>query len=330
MRTKRSYTKYIVFALITVILITAALMLLEFWEKNQGRFGSSDEENSVLTYEGKEYVLKNKVDTFLVLGLDKFEGQTSADSHKSGIQADFLMLYVFDNETKQCSAIHINRDTMTSINKLGIGGAKVDTLEKQIALAYNYVADSNQKVKCRNTKDAVEGLLMNIDIKHYVSFTMDAVPVLNDLVDGVEVTVLDDFTAVDDNLKKGEKVTLQGSQALTYVRSRYGLEDSSNLARMARQQQYITALLEKVASRAEDEEFAITLADTIDEYVVYDASDQKMKSFAERFKEYEFLGIRELEGETITNGELVEFYPDEASVKEIVIDLLYTERTADK
>lgn len=327
MQAKRNYTKYIVFVLIVVFLVTAALMLLEMWEKNQGRFVFSGGDDGVVIHEGKEYVLKDSIDTFLVLGLDKFEGQTSADSHESGIQTDFLMIYVFDNEAKQCSAIHINRDTMASINKLGIGGAKVDALTKQIALAYNYVADPNEKVKCRNTKDAVEALLMNVDIEHYISFTMDSVPVINDLVGGVEVTVLDDFAGIDNTLIKGEKVTLNGAQALHYVRTRYGLEDSTNLTRMARQQQYMNALREKVAFCIEaDEDFASTLFDAMDEYVVFDSSNQKMQMFAENFKEYEFLGIRELEGELTTNEGYVEFYPSENSIKEVVIDLFYTEK----
>mgnify|MGYP000585160404 FL=1 len=69
---------------------------------------------------------------------------------------------------------------------------------------------------------------------------MDAVPILNDLLGGVEVTVLDDFSGIDDTLIKGETVTLHGDHALTYVRERYGLEDSSNSTRMVRQRQYMT------------------------------------------------------------------------------------------
>ena len=95
MNAKKTYTKYIVFALIIVIFITAALMLLEIWEKNQGRFGISSGDNGIVIHNGKEYVLKKNIDTFLVLGLDKFEDQTSADSHKSGIQADFFLFSRF-------------------------------------------------------------------------------------------------------------------------------------------------------------------------------------------------------------------------------------------
>ena len=325
MKTKNNYLKYIAITIVIVFLITVALLLVEVWERNRGRFSATDVEDGVVTYAGKEYVLKDNIETFLVLGLDKYHGATSADSHESGVQSDFLMLFVFDNESKQCTAININRDTMTSINKLGIGGTKIDTFTKQIALAYNYVADDNDKVRCRNTKDSVEELLCGVKVNHYMSLTMDSVSVMNDLVGGVEVTVLDDFTGIDDTLIKGEKITLKGEQALRYIRTRYGLEDSTNSARIARQQQYINALYDKTMSCIEsDDKFVIELVDTMDDYAVYDSSDKKMQTFIDRFVEYEFLGFKEIEGESKLGEEFVEFYPDEDSIWKLVIDLFYT------
>ena len=330
-KTKNYYLKYIAIALVLVFLIAAAFLLLEVLENREGRFPVSNTEDGVVEYNGKEYVQKDSIETFLVLGLDKYEGSDSADSHESGVQTDFLMLFVFDNETKQCTAIHINRDTMTRVNKLAVGGSTVaETYTKQIALAYNYANADNDKIKCRNTKDSVEYLLNGVKVDHYLSLTMDAVPVSCDLVGGVEVTVLDDFTGIDETLIKGEKVTLTGEQALRYVRSRYGLEDSTNSTRMARQQQYIDALYEKINSRIEaDDEFLVKFVDTMDDYVVYDSSDQKMLKFAEKFDDYEFLGTKEIEGESKLGEEFIEFYPDEDSIWETVIDLFYTPKMND-
>lgn len=331
MKTKNNYLKYIAIALVIVFLIAAAFLLLEVWEKRDGRFPASSTEDGVIEYKGKEYVSKDNLETFLVLGLDKYEGADSAESHESGVQADFLMLFVFNNETKQCTAIHINRDTMTRVDKLAVGGSTVaETYTKQIALAYNYANTDNNEIRCRNTKDSVEYLLDGVKVDHYLSLTMDAVAVSCDLVGGVEVTVLDDFTGIDDALVKGEKVTLQGEQALRYVRTRYGLEDSTNSTRMARQQQYINALYDKINSHIEaDDEFLVKLVDTMDDYVVYDSSDQKMLKFAEKFDDYEFLGIREIDGESKLGDEFIEFYPDEDSIREIVIDLFYTPKMND-
>lgn len=331
MRTKNNYLKYIAISLVIVFLIAAAFLLLEVWENRAGKFPVSSIEDGVVEYNGKEYVLKDDIETFLVLGLDKYEGADFAESHESGVQADFLMLFVFDNETKQCTAIQINRDTMTKVNKLSVGGTSiVETYIKQIALAYNYANADNDKIKCRNTKDSVEYLLNGVTVDHYFSLTMDAVSASCDLVGGVEVTVLDDFSGIDDTLVKGEKVTLTGEQALRYVRTRYGLEDSTNSTRMARQQQYIDALYDKINSCIEaDDEFIVKFVDTIDDYVVYDSSDQKMLKLAEKFDDYEFLGTKEIKGESKLGKEFVEFYPDEESIWNIVIDLFYTPKMND-
>lgn len=326
-KTRNKYFKYIAIALVIVFLIAAAFLLLEVWENRENKFPVSSTEDGVVKYNDKEYVLKDNIETFLVLGLDKYEGADSAESHESGVQADFLMLFVFDNETKQFTAIHVNRDTMTRVNKLAVGGSTVaETYTKQIALAYNYANADNDKIKCRNTKDSVEYLLNGVKIDHYLSLTMDAVPASCDLVGGVEVTVLDEFSGIDDTLVKGEKVTLTGEQALRYVRTRYGLEDSTNSTRMVRQQQYIDALYNKINSRIEaDDEFLIKFVDTMDDYVVYDSSDQKMLKFAEKFDDYEFLGTKEIKGESKLGEEFIEFYPDEESIWDLIIDLFYVE-----
>jgi LCP family protein required for cell wall assembly len=322
MESKNSYLKFIIIALVIVFLIAGALLLLEVWETMQGRFPEASTEDGVVTYEGEKYVLNDNIETLLVLGLDKYEGN---DSQNNGNQADFLMLFVLDNDSKQCTAIHINRDTMVNVNKLDIVGSKIETSVKQIALAYNHIYDDSGKLSCRNTADSVSNLLLDVPVQHYISFTMDSVAVMNDLVGGVEVTVLDDFTGIDDALVKGEKVTLMGEQALRYVRTRYGLEDSSNSTRMERQQQYVDALYDKTISCMEsDDEFVVKMIEKMDDYIVYDSTDYRMKEFANKFDEYEFLGIREIEGESKLGEEFIEFYPDEDSVWETVIALFYT------
>lgn len=325
METKSNTKKYIAIVLACIFLISAALLLVEMWDSKRGLFPEVNLGDDTISYKGKKYIRKDQIETFLVLGLDKYEGAHSSDSHESGVQADFLMLFVFDNEKETCTALQINRDTMTKINRLAVGGtAVVDTYTRQIALAYNYVEDDNDKIRCRNTKDSVEYLLHGIEVDHYLAVTMDAVPAINDLVGGVEVTVLDDFSGIDDKLIQGETVTLMGEQALRYVRSRKGLDDSTNNARMKRQQQYIHALYEKLSVKAdESDEFTIQAIATVDEYVVYDSSNHKMQKMAEKFEDYEFLGIKKFEGELKNGEEFVEFYPDEDSVWEILIELFY-------
>lgn len=322
---KRKLMRYLSVALLIIFLLTGAFLLLELWEKRQGNFPEQEPQDAAIEYNGVEYVKNENVESFLIMGLDKFEDAIDNESYNNNQQADFLMLLVFDNEEKKCTAIHLNRDTMVDMNILGVAGQKVGTVNKQLALAHTY--GNGKDVSCRNTADAVSGLLNGVKVNHYLSITMDAVPVLNDLLGGVEVTVLDDFTGIDDTLKKGETVTLHGEHALTYVRNRYGLEDSSNSTRMVRQKQYLNAIYDKAMLRIEeDDEFVVEASVKLADYIVSDRSVNQLQELAKKLSQYELTEIDSIEGDSAVKDGLMEFYPDADSVNEIVFDLFYKEK----
>ena len=321
-KNKSKYFKYATIAFVIIFFISAALLLLGLWEKQQGEFPVYDSEEITVEFNGNEYVLKENIDTFLVMGLDKETDAVNADSYNNNQSADFLMLFVFDNQLERFCAVQINRDTMTDVNILGVNGNKIDSTIKQIALAHTY--GNGKEVSCRNTMDAVSGLLLDCKINHYVSFTMDSVPVFNDLVGGVELTILDDFKGVDDTLVKGQKVTLNGEQALKYVRSRMGLEEDDNLSRMERQKQYINALYDKTLKAAsEDEEFIMRASAKMSKYIVSDRSVTQLRELAKKFTEYEFIGVQNIDGDSKKGEKFMEFYADTDSVKKIVIENFY-------
>lgn len=315
--------KIIAIVLCVIIVLAASLIAVNVWEKKQGLFKDGDFSGTDATIEvdGKKYALKNNVETFLIIGLDK-TSESLADSYNNNLQADFLMLLVIDNEKSEYTAVHINRDTMVDINILGVSGDKVGTTNKQIALAHTY--GNGREVSCRNTADAVSNLLMGVKIDHFISVKMDAVPVMNDLVDGVEVEVLEDFSGIDDTLIKGQKVTLRGEQALTYVRTRYGLSDPSNNTRMLRQQQYIKAFYEAVKTKVKNDKGFITNASLkMTDYLVSDCSSNKLETYFEKIQNYKLNKILDFEGETKKGETFMEFYPNEEGIKQSVIDLFY-------
>lgn len=324
--TKQKRTKALRIAAIilaVILAVSSVILLLGIWEKYHSSFTGQNTNNatSEIMFNGEEYVLKENIETVLVLGLDKFEGQQT-DSYNNNRQADFLMLLVIDHNNSKCSALHINRDTMALMPVLGVAGDQVGTVTKQIALAHTY--GNGKEVSCRNTADTVSWLLHNVAIDHYISVTMDAVPIYNDLLGGVEVEVLDDFTGVDDTLIKGETVTLMGEHALNYVRTRYGLEDSSNSHRMVRQQQYIKAVYKKTLTCLEsDANFAVNAGTKLADYVVSDYTINGMQQLAQKLSGYEFTEIYELEGENVMGEKHIEFYPDENALTETVVELFY-------
>lgn len=307
-----------------VFLLSTVLLIVDLWEDRNASYfpeGTSGPQ-SVLEYNGIEYKLKEGVRTLLVLGLDKFEDVEAVEGYSNDKQADFVMLVVIDDAEKKVSALHINRDTMADIPVLGLAGEKIGMVNKQLALAHTY--GNGRQVSCRNTADAVSSLLYDMSIDHYVSVTMDSVPTYNDFVGGVEITVLDDFAGIDDSLVKGETVTLSGEQALTYIRSRKGLDDSSNSTRMVRQRQYLDALYKKtVELKNSDENFVLNAAVKMGDYMVADCSTEQLADLVQVIIDYEFTGIRTIEGDNVVGEKYMEFFPDTESLKKHVVELFY-------
>lgn len=325
-KTKNTVLKGVVVVLALVFVISAVALGLSLWEKSNGEYkGDGENIRNVINYEGKEYVFRTDIETFAVIGLDKTKDDIENNSYNNDQQADFLLLFVIDNTNKKWSAVHINRDTITKMNVLGVGGKKVGTVEKQISLAHTY--GSGKDDSCGNVTSAISNMLLGATINHYLSAPMDFVPEYNDMVGGVEVEILDDFTAIDSKLVKGEKVVLSGEQALLYVRERAGLEDSTNSTRMKRQQQYLSALYEKTKKTSvENGGFA---KDAVAHFIsgfVSDCNSGRLETIFAKLTEYEFSGINTIEGENVKGEEFMEFYPDEKAVNELVVKLFCKEK----
>ena len=310
---------------VSLVVIIITLLLLHVWEERQGGLPWENLEantNKTIRYDGKWYELRDDVETILVMGLDKFEGASSQDSYNNDMQADFLTLLVLDKDNDTVTTLQINRDTMAKMNILGLDGEVIGTKKAQLALSHTY--GSGGRDSCKNAAEAVSNFLYETPIDHYVSLTMDAVAELNDMVGGVEVTVLDDFGDVDKSLVKGQKVVLQGQQALTYVRSRGGVADSTNVNRMRRQRQYLDALYAKLSETVEkDDEFISRVGLKLAEYMVSDCTVAQLERIADFVSEYDTGDIREIEGKSSVGEQYMEFYPDEEALQKMIIELFY-------
>ena len=336
-KSRKSMLKPILLILLLIVAAAVVLVGIHVWETKQSEAAvaaqlaeAEEDATEGLTYfEDAWYALREDLELVLVLGIDDFEEDISEEIYRNTQQSDFLMLLILDEENESFSVLHLNRDIMTEITVLGVTGQKAGTTTAQLALAHTY--GSGAEDSCRNTVEAVEDLLYGVEIDHYVSLTMDAVAILNDLVGGVTVTVLDDLTSADEELVEGATVTLEGEQALTYVRTRYGLEDSTNLTRMKRQQQYLEALLEQArAAMAEDADFSASALLELSSYIVSDCSATKLSELSGQVAEYEYLAVYEIEGEATVGDEYMEYYVDETALQELVIELFYEEVEVDE
>lgn len=326
--TARRHGKSIIIVLLACFLLAAGLMTVQYlrgkWQSAPGVPAAETDDPDVLRYDGGRYIKNSAIETVLLMGLDKFESQTGGDiGGVNGQQADMLLLLVLDRNAGTCTPLHINRDTMCTIYQLDAFGDPFMPLNGQICLAHAY--GSGGRDSCRNQVRAVSELLYDMPINHYASVTMDAVGIINNLVGGVTVTVLDDLSALDSALVQGETVTLQGDQALTYVRARMGLADPTNLNRMKRQQQYLTALQQKFTQElAENDDLSRQIVTAVSDDMVSDFTVNSLNSFVDMATTYTFTPIREIAGEAVySEDRSPEFYADEDALYQMVVDIFY-------
>lgn len=320
--------KAIVFILCVVLLAALVASAYFFTQKteevpieNAGAAVNAVVAKESLTYKGTEYPMKAHIETVLLIGTDSTEQyQEDTESlldYYNYNQADFLMLMVFDTDANTAEIIQLNRDTMTDVPWLDVLGNYGGTEFKQLCLAYNY-GDGGAK-SCKNTVDAVSGLLFDAPIDGYIQIPMSSIGVLNDLVGGVPVTIPEDMTAIDPAFVQGETVLLKGSQAESFVRARMALENDTNLARMARQRLYMDSFQKKAKeSFNSDSEFAMKLLEKLSGYLQSNMTAQQLSDVIGRLDKAAISPIRSPEGELVLGEEYYEFYVDEDSMWEIV------------
>lgn len=328
---KKSNAKKILILIIALLIFLGVIGGISLWESKQKKEAilvQSEIDESArrrregwVNRDGVWYAPKENQETMLMIGLDKTEPIEESESYNNNAQADFLLLAIFDETEETTTILHINRDTMAEIPVLGVNGQLAGTVTGQLALSHTY--GSGLQDSCMNTVNAVSDFLYGIKINHYVAMTMGAVPYINDLVGGVPVTVMDDFSGIDDSLVKGKTITLKGEQALHYVRNRAELEDSTNLNRMKRQQQYLTSMAKQVEKLDDDFSISAQQVATIAKYIISDCSIDTLSRMAEQFVDYPLQEMQEIQGEAVQGEEFIEFYPDEEKLAEQVLELFY-------
>jgi len=275
-----------------------------------------------LWFEGMEYVVRSGIEPILVLGLDKWVGDTET-SFRDGGQADFLMLVIADHREREIRMLQIDRDLMCEVHTLGVFGQPGGLKKMQLCLAHAFGAE--EKSRCENTILALENIFSGIGIRHYVSIAPEMLARFNTMLGGVSVYVEDDMREVDPSLKQGETVLLEGDLAEKYLRARILVGDGSNAARMKRQKAYMESALSILKSRLKaDVNFAEALAETLSPYYCSDLSAQEILREFLPAENYTFLPIETLDGEySMGEDGFVEFYPSEEATLRWVIENCY-------
>ena len=284
------------------------------------------EELNAIYIDDELYMPKPGVENYLIIGVDKVG---DADSDQMG-QADFLMVLSFDSNDMTYTMVPINRDTVTRVYETDLFGNQ-RVVEKQIALSHAYESSDGltNKEKCENTAKSASEILCGMKFHGYLSMTMDAVGILVDGVGGVEVVVGEDYSEVDPEFMPGNTVLLDGESAMNFVRMRGGLSDSTNVARMRRQETFLKAFFEQVRNADLDDQDLLNLYDKT-QYLTYNSSGEDgYSALFHKLSTYQYKKTVSLRGESkIGVGGYVEFYVDNDYVEEVMADVFYRKATS--
>lgn len=275
-----------------------------------------EKERPSAVWQGKTYYLREDLKKYVLIGIDENEAQ----SNKGGTapsQADFVAVLVVDEAHQNWSLLQLNRDTMCNVPLLSAQGKAIGSQRQQLALAHTYGADSSDN--CRNTVQAVENLLYGVPMDGYIRIRMDAIAKLNDAVGGVTVELQDDFTEFDEDMYPGAVLTLSGNQAELFVRARSGMPDATNLNRMERQKQYLSAWVEK----AREAENPSAVIEGLSNDLYSDLSIYRISGLADLLKAYPVPDVCSPSGTVKKGTAFIEFDVNEDALQQQVIDLFY-------
>lgn len=307
--------------LLVFVILYSGLQILESTVLVTGSEPTGQTTTKTITRAGIDYFPRQDITVMMVLGIDQYGPVESSNYYRNNGSADSIMILIFDESNEECTVLYLNRDTMVNMDVLGVKGEYAGTNYGQLALAHTY--GTGLEDSCENMKNTLEKFLHGLTVDYYVAMNMDAIPILNDAVGGVTVTVVDDFSKVNPSIIMGE-LTLKGDQVIDFVRTRKDVGDQKNVTRMERQKEYVDNFLKALYQKEhEDINFAVNVYGDIAPYVVTDCSVETLSGILERYIDFDIKEVVSPAGENIVTDGYYEFHIDEEKLDELILRLLY-------
>ncbi|MFJ8534447.1 LCP family protein [Streptomyces sp. NPDC093591] len=180
----------------------------------------------------------------LLIGSDSRAGKGNRRyGRDSGTErSDTTILLHLSAGRRSATAVSIPRDLMVDVP----GCRRPDgSRSKPMFAMFNYAFQVGGSACTVRTVER----LTNIRVDHHVVVDFHGFKEMVDALDGVEICLTEPIADKAAKLRlPAGKVTLNGEQALGYVRARKSLGDGSDTDRMERQQRFLAALVQKVRS----------------------------------------------------------------------------------
>lgn len=200
---------------------------------------------------GKNGFSKDEAFNILIIGTDKRTGKGNegyGDKNSVGHADTNILLHVSKDRTN-ATAMSIPRDLI--VNVPDCPTKQADGSEKVISGTQNVRFNTSLGQYGRNagctmlTVKAVTGIAPD----HFMMADFNAVKTLTSAVGGVDVCLAKDVNDPDSHLKLAKgKHTIEGEQALAFVRTRHSFGNQGDLDRIKVQQQFLGSLMRKMSS----------------------------------------------------------------------------------
>ncbi|MCC3778627.1 LCP family protein [Streptomyces sp. UNOB3_S3] len=187
----------------------------------------------------------------LVIGTDKRSGKGNTGYGDDGSvgHADTTVLFHVSEDRTNATALSIPRDMITDIpdcpTKQKNGSTKTIPGSKGVRFNESLGQEDRDPGCTWRTVEQLTGL----KVTHFMMADFNAVKELSSAVGGVEVCVAKDINDHDSHLKMAKgRHTVEGEQALAFVRTRHSVGFGGDLSRIELQQQFLSSMLRKMKS----------------------------------------------------------------------------------
>lgn len=180
----------------------------------------------------------------LLVGSDEREADSQVDSGVvEGVRNDVNILVHLSQDHTRVTAVSFPRDLM-----IDVPACTGDDGEPHEARSYQQFNTLYEEGGMNCTVTAVEQMT-GLSIPYAGKITFDGVIEMSNALGGVDVCVSQPIRDTDSGLDLGAGVhTLQGADALAFLRTRHGVGDGSDLARISSQQVFLSSMMRKVIS----------------------------------------------------------------------------------
>ncbi|MFG2501306.1 LCP family protein [Streptomyces sp. NPDC048441] len=194
---------------------------------------------------------KDRAINILVMGTDKRTGKGNekyGDKESVGHADTTILLHVSKDRTN-ATALSIPRDMITDIpdcpTKQEDGSEKVISGSQNVR--FNESLGQSERTPSCTMRTVTE--ITGIKIDHFMVADFNAVKTLSSAVGGVDVCLAKDIDDPDSHLKlPAGKHTIEGEDALAFVRTRHSVGTGGDLSRIELQQQFLSSLMRKLKS----------------------------------------------------------------------------------